>query len=244
VNPPVIGITRCHRVDDYVASVERAGGRTRILEIHESPRDLLGRLDGLLLTGGGDVDPAFYGDERHQATADAEPGRDEFEIDLARRAVDAGLPVFAICRGAQVLNVSRGGTLIQDVPSQVTGADRHAVPRPRDAPAHVITVSPASLLYRVLGPAVDATSHCVVNSRHHQAVSRLGAGLVASATANDGVVEAIERPEGAFCLGVQWHPENFLTTGRFAPLFAAFVAAAAARLAGRLPPPDTVGEEP
>src|SRR5512132_4168670 len=116
-NSPLIGVTRCSRLDDYVASVERAGARARVLEVSESPRALVDRLDGLLLTGGGDVDPALYGEMRHETVDDAEPGRDEFEIDLARRAVAADLPLLAICRGAQVLNVAAGGTLVQDIPS-------------------------------------------------------------------------------------------------------------------------------
>ncbi len=117
---PTIGITRCSRLDDYVTSVERAGGRVRILEVSESPRALIGLLDGLVLTGGGDVDPVLYGEDRHETIEDAEPGRDEFEIDLARRAVAEDLPLLAICRGAQVLNVASGGTLVQDIPSAVT----------------------------------------------------------------------------------------------------------------------------
>ena len=116
---PTIGVTRCSRLDDYVASVEQAGGRARVLEVSESPRKLLDEIDGLLLTGGGDIDPVLYGDERHPTVEDAEPGRDEFEIDLARRAMAADLPLLAICRGAQVLNVAAGGTLVQDIPSAV-----------------------------------------------------------------------------------------------------------------------------
>ena len=115
--PPVIGVTRCSRLDDYVASVEQSGARRAVLEVSESPRALVAELDGVLLTGGGDVDPVFYGEERHPEVYDAEPGRDEFEIDLARRAMDADLPLLAICRGAQVLNVAAGGTLVQDIPS-------------------------------------------------------------------------------------------------------------------------------
>src|SRR5690606_16026229 len=98
---------------DYIASVEAAGGRARVLDVSESPRSLLGEIHGLLLTGGGDVDPVFYRAERHPSVHDAEPGRDEFELDLARRAMDSDLPLLAICRGAQVLNVAAGGSLVQ-----------------------------------------------------------------------------------------------------------------------------------
>jgi putative glutamine amidotransferase len=216
-------------LDDYVASVEQAGGRARVLDVSQSPRALVGELDGLLLTGGGDVDPALYGAERHPAVDAAEPGRDEFEIDLARRALDAKLPLLAICRGAQVLNVAAGGTLMQDIPAATPGDATHAVTVPKDAVAHSVTIADGTALAAALGAAVDAARLCRVNSRHHQAVERLGRDLVVAATAPDGIVEAIESPEAPFCIGVQWHPENFWRTGEFAPLFASFVAAARAR---------------
>lgn len=228
---PIIGITRCSRVDDYVASVEQSGARARILDVSESPRQLVNELHGLLLTGGGDIDPVLYGEERHPTVEDAEPGRDEFELDLARRAMDADLPTLAICRGAQVLNVSAGGTLVQDIASAVTTNLDHSVTKPTDHVAHAISVSAGSALARALGAAVDASHTCRVNSRHHQSVGRIGRSLVASATASDGVVEAIEFPAARFCVGVQWHPENFWRTGEFRPLFDAFVAAAAERAA-------------
>ncbi len=131
---PVIGITRCSHLDDYVSSVEQAGARARILEVTESPRDVIGELHGLLLTGGGDIDPAFYGEARHETVEDAEPGRDEFELDLARRAIDADLPVLAICRGAQVLNVAAGGSLVQDLVTEPPLSDAPAA-RARDPDA-------------------------------------------------------------------------------------------------------------
>jgi putative glutamine amidotransferase len=229
---PVIGITRCSRVDDYVASVERAGARARVLEISDSPRRVLEEVHGLVLTAGGDVDPVFYGQDRHESVEDAEPGRDEFEIDLARRAMSAELPVLAICRGAQVLNVAAGGTLVQDIPSVVGDLLTHSVTQPRDAYAHDISVSSGSQLERALGPSVAAHA-CRVNSRHHQSIARLGAGLVATATAADHVIEGIEKPDTRFCVGVQWHPENFWRTGEFAALFESFVAAARERLGKR-----------
>jgi putative glutamine amidotransferase len=234
---PVIGITRCSKLDDYVTSVEQAGARVRILEVSDSARALVGELDGVLLTGGGDVDPVFYGEERHPDTYDAEPGRDEFEIDLARRAMDADLPLLAICRGAQVMNVAAGGTLVQDIPSAVTAGLAHSVDTPGDAVAHHVRVADGSVLARALGPSVDAAHCCRVNSRHHQSVARLGRSLVESATSPDGVVEAIEDPAARFSVGVQWHPENFCRTGEFSPLFESFVAAARARLAARMAAP-------
>jgi len=226
---PVIGVTRCSKLEDYVASVEQAGARARILEVSESPRTLIETLDGVLLTGGGDVDPVLYGEARHPTIDDAEPGRDEFEIDLARRAMAADMPLLAICRGAQVLNVAAGGTLIQDIPSAVTTDLSHSLKNPKDCIAHGVQITPGSRLHGALGARVDAACTCRVNSRHHQSVGQLGKGLVASAVAPDGVVEAIEAPQATFCLGIQWHPENFWRTGEFTPLFDAFVDAARQR---------------
>lgn len=226
---PTIGVTRCSRLDDYVASVEQAGGRARILEVSESPRKLLNELDGVLLTGGGDVDPVLYGESRHETVEDAEPGRDEFEIDLAMRAVAEDLPLLAICRGAQVLNVAAGGTLVQDIPSQVSSDLAHTIQEPKNAVAHDVRITPGSRLEQALGASVDASHTCRVNSRHHQSVGKVGAGLSTSAIAADGVIEAIERRDSTFCVGVQWHPENFWKTQEFAPLFAAFVEAARGR---------------
>jgi putative glutamine amidotransferase len=230
---PTIGVTRCSRLDDYISSVEQAGGRARVLEVSESPRKVLEQIDGLLLTGGGDVDPVLYGEDRHPTVDDAEPGRDEFEIDLARRAIAAELPVLAICRGAQVLNVAAGGTLVQDIPSAVASDLTHQVKEPKNAVAHEISVTAGSKLEAALGASVAARHTCRVNSRHHQSVGRLGAGLISSAAAPDGVIEAIERSESEFCLGVQWHPENFWRTGEFSPLFDSFVEAARHKLAER-----------
>jgi putative glutamine amidotransferase len=230
---PIIGITRCSKLEDYVASVEASGGRPRVLDVSDSPRQVLGEIHGLVLTGGGDIDPVLYGEDRHPTVEDAEPGRDEFELDLARRAVDADLPVLAICRGAQVLNVAFGGTLVQDIPSSVTSDLRHTISQPKNEVAHEVTVTPGSRLASALGSAVTSAHTCRVNSRHHQSVARVGRGLEAVATAPDGVVEGIEAPEADFCVGVQWHPENFVGGGEFKPLFDAFVERAAARLIDR-----------
>jgi len=227
---PVIGITRCSSLDDYVASIEHSGGRARVLEVTESPKAIIGELQGVLLTGGGDVDPVFYGEDRHPSTQDAEPGRDEFEIDLARRAMEANLPMLAICRGAQVLNVAAGGTLVQDIPTAVATELPHSLTQPKDEVAHDVKVAPGSKLQQALGDAVSAAHTCRVNSRHHQSVGRVGTNLSPSATAPDGVVEAIEAGEADFCIGVQWHPENFWKTGEFRSLFDSFVEAAVARM--------------
>lgn len=233
---PVIGVTRCSRLDDYIASVEQSGGQPRVLEVSDSPRLLIQQIDGLLLTGGGDVDPVLYREERHPTVEDAEPGRDEFEIDLARRAMEANLPLLAICRGSQVLNVAAGGTLVQDIPdyfrlkAEATESTlEHSVQEPKNEIAHDVAVAPGTKLHSALGNAVSSAHTCRVNSRHHQSVGKLGESLTASATAPDGVVEAIEAPDRDFCIGVQWHPENFWRTGEFQGLFDAFIASAMER---------------
>ena len=135
------------------------------------------------------------------------------------------MPVFAICRGVQVLNVAAGGTLVQDIPSAVTTELSHSIDLPKNHIAHPVRVTPGSLLAASLGPAAPLDT-CAVNSRHHQAVGRVAPQFVVSAVSEDGVVEAIERPASTFCVGVQWHPENFWRTGEFAGLFGDFVAAA------------------
>jgi putative glutamine amidotransferase len=127
-----------------------------------------------------------------------------------------------------VLNVSRGGTLVQDIPSQVPDALEHTLAIPPYEPytlAHEVWIDKGSLLNRLTGEALEGGDSCQVNSRHHQAVERLGKGFVASATAPDGIIEAIEDPSRRFCLGVQWHPENFYRTGEFRSLFEGFIAA-------------------
>jgi putative glutamine amidotransferase len=229
---PLIGITRCSKLADYVASVEQTGARVRVLEVSDSPKKVLDEIDGLLLTGGGDVDPVFYGEDRHPSVEDAEPGRDEFEIDLARRAVESNVPMLAICRGAQVLNVAMGGSLVQDIPSAVESDLPHTISQANQV-AHDVSIVRGSKLEAALGSAVSTSHTCRVNSRHHQSVGRLGDDLSASATAPDGVVEAIEAPQKAFCVGVQWHPENFWRTGEFSGLFESFVAIARTRLVSR-----------
>jgi len=227
--PVTIGVTRCSKLADYLASVEQTGARVRVLEVTESPRKLLHEIDGLVLTGGGDIDPVFYREDRHPLTVDAEPGRDEFEIDLARRAMSENVPLLAICRGAQVLNVAAGGTLVQDIPSAIESELSHSVKEPKDLECHDIHVVAGSRLSAMLKDRLDGSCSCRVNSRHHQSVGRPGDGLVVNARAADGVIEGIEKPDATFCVGVQWHPENFWRSGEFKPLFDAFVQAARER---------------
>ena len=194
---PTIGITNCRKLEDYRQSVLHVGGDVRVLETSNDIAGSLAGIDGLLLTGGGDVDPSLYGESPHATHDPAEPGRDQFEIALVRLARERGLPIFAICRGVQVLNVACGGTLVQDIPSQIPGALTHrlAVP-PHQAMeyAHEIWIDKDSLLARLMRERLSDTDACDVNSRHHQALRTIAPGFVSSATAPDGVIEAIEDP--------------------------------------------------
>jgi putative glutamine amidotransferase len=222
----LIAVSHSRRMADYLESVKRAGGEAiEVAADTEPPAAVVARVNGLLLTGGGDVDPEIYGESRHATYEASEPGRDQFEMALARAALEAGLPVLAICRGMQVLNVAMGGTLIQDVPTEVAGALNHSLTEPRAAIAHEVWVSKGSKLWTILLDHLDGES-LQVNSRHHQAVKRIADGFDVSATAPDGVVEAIERTGDAYCVAVQWHPENFWRTGEFRELFESFVQAA------------------
>jgi len=229
---PVIGIANCRKLEDYRQSILHVGGEPRILESSMGVESALAGIDGLMLTGGDDVAPSLYGEHRHPASVDAEPGRDEFEIGLVAAARDRRVPIFAICRGVQVLNVACGGTLVQDIPSQVKGALLHDLPVPPNQSyslAHEVWLDKDSLLSVLMRERLSDADACEVNSRHHQAVKDLARGFRVSATAPDGVIEAIEDPEQRFCLGVQWHPENFFRTGEFRPLFEGFLEAAQTR---------------
>jgi gamma-glutamyl-gamma-aminobutyrate hydrolase PuuD len=195
----VAGVIRSATVGrDYVDAVWRAGGLPVVLPTID-PRGadaLLGPCRGLLLVGGGDIDPALYGEEPHPASYEVDPQRDAFELALAHAAVERGIPVLGICRGAQLLNVMFGGSLRQDLGEE---ASRHW--RGLDA-FHRVVIEPVSrlwTLYEGLQPTV--------NSLHHQAIGRLGGGLRAAAWSDDLVIEAIEH-ETVWVLGVQWHPES------------------------------------
>ena len=225
---PLIGISHCRKLEDYRQSVLHVGGDVRVLETTPDIDASIKGLDGLLLTGGGDVDPLLYGDTPHSSFSPAEAGRDRFEIELVKLARAQQVPVLAICRGIQVLNVACGGTLVQDIASQVPGALSHRLDVPPHQPmefAHEVWIDKDSQLSRIMRERLNDDA-CDVNSRHHQAVRQVAPGFIVSATAPDGVVEAIEDPAARFCIGIQWHPENFFRTGEFRSLFEAFLSAA------------------
>lgn len=225
----VVGITTCRKLEDYRQAVLHVGGEVRILDQSMLVADALQGIDGLMLTGGGDIEPSHYGEPPSATLTDVEPDRDRFELALVAEARKRDLPVLAICRGIQVLNVAAGGSLIQDIPGEQTGPQEHNLKVPPNQPfsrAHEIWVEKDSLLANLMKERLNDADTVDVNSRHHQAVKRVAAGFKVSATAPDGIVEAIEDPSATFCLGVQWHPENFWRTGEFRPLFEGFLTAA------------------
>jgi putative glutamine amidotransferase len=221
---PTIGLTSCSRLADYEHQLERVGVEWRLLTPDQDPVTALDGLDGLVLSGGGDIDPSLYGETPHETFSADTPGRDQFEIALVGDAFKRRLPLLAICRGIQVLNVAAGGTLVQDIPSSVPGALDHQVRTTPSTIAHEVWVTAGTRLAQLMADRLEGDV-LLVNSRHHQAVKKVAPGFVVSATAPDGVIEGIERPDLPYCVGVQWHPENFYRTGEFRALFEGLVRA-------------------
>ncbi|MPY98727.1 MAG: gamma-glutamyl-gamma-aminobutyrate hydrolase family protein [Actinophytocola sp.] len=219
---------------NYVDAVSRAGGVPVLLPPvnygTDGSAEVIAALDGLVISGGADIDPAAYDQQPHPATTDTQPGRDQWEIRLLEHALAGDLPVLGVCRGAQVLNVALGGSLHQHLPD-VVGHEAH-----RPAPAVFgpirVRLTDGGLAARILG------GDCKVPCYHHQALDRIAPALRASGWAEDGTVEAVELPTHRFVLGVQWHPEQDSGDPR---LFEALVAAAL-RTASRSEASDTVKE--
>ena len=208
---------------DYVDAIERAGGRPLVVPpSDEGVGETLDALDGIVFSGGADLDPASYGAEAHPTTDAPQHRRDEGELALLRAALERDLPTLAICRGSQLLNVVRGGDLVQHLPD-VVGDEKHKV-TPGTFSEHGVRIDPGSRLGKLVG------EHAPVKSHHHQGLGRVGEGLVASAWAEDGTLEAVEDPSRRFALGVLWHPE----AGEDAALFEALVEEALAYRAERL----------
>jgi putative glutamine amidotransferase len=212
--------------ESYVTSVAAAGAIPVMLPPVPFVDEVIGRLDGLVLSGGGDIDPARYGAARDPHCGPSSADRDAAELALAAACLSAGLPLLGICRGLQVLNVALGGTLHQHLPD-LTGHDGHA-PVPAGYGQHEVSVAPGSRLAAILH-RTDLTDHLpvVVPTHHHQAIDVLGRGLTATARATDGTIEAAELDPARhpFAVAVQWHPE----AGDDLSLFRALAAAAAAR---------------
>jgi len=221
--PPVIGITctflppqtketppRFGQNQSYIRPADKAGAAPLLIPLltdKDQLRQLFDLLDGLLLPGGEDVDPARYGQPPHENLRQVSPLRDATELTLARWAMEEGRPLLAICRGIQVLNVALGGSLYQDIQSQLPQAQNHDwfPGYPRNHLSHPVQVAPDSRLAGILG-----TTTLSVNSLHHQAVQDIAPGLEAVAWSPDGVCEALEAPGHPFALGLQWHPEELV----------------------------------
>jgi putative glutamine amidotransferase len=214
----------------YIRAVQQAGGVPVLLppQLDADSLDVLwSRLDGIVLTGGGDIDPRRFGETPHASVYDVSAARDDLELTLSRRSVEDDVPLLAICRGVQVLNVALGGTLYQDIPSDIPGSLLHSQKAPRMEPTHPVKVMGEGTR---LG-AIAGAPELAVNSMHHQAIRTLGEGLRDVAWAPDGVIEAVELPgDDRFVLGVQWHPEELVGHDDAARrLFAAAVDAARRR---------------
>lgn len=213
----------------YCRSVALAGGAPALIPLELGERawhSIYRRLDGLLFPGGVDVHPSHYGEKAHPKLGRVDDELDEAELVLARWALEDGLPILAICRGIQLINVAAGGSLYQDLPAQFPAALRHTCPAPetpRDHRAHPVRIEPETRLVAALG-----TQELEVNSRHHQAIKDLAPGFAITARAPDGVIEGIEQEAAPFVVGVQWHPENLTADDtRMLALFQEFVGACA-----------------
>ena len=230
---PVIGITLPSRPSDpeerrrerrHTAAYRNALIFHGVGLVEIRPGDAVSALDsvsGVMLTGGGDLDPRHYGQQPHPKAGAPDRERDELDLAVARAALGRDLPILGICRGAQVLGVALGGQLLQDIGSQLAGAQEHSASGKGGAPRHWVELAPASRLARIAG-----TGRIRVNSFHHQANHHLGPGVIRSAWSEDGVTEAIELEGDRFVVGVQWHPERmWRRSPRQRRLFAAFVEA-------------------
>lgn len=209
---PLIGITSSYDRESgriflsryYVQAVEAAGGLPLVLPCVLSEHvveNILGTIDGLLLSGGVDVDPLLFGEEPQPAMGDICPQRDRFELALTRLALAKDMPILAICRGHQVLNIAAGGNIIQDIGSAIQNPLKHDQLAPRWHGTHTINMLPGSRLAAVWGEKI------VVNTFHHQAIDRVAEGFATTAWSTDGIIEGIESNQHRFAVGVQSHPE-------------------------------------
>ena len=190
----------------YVTALESAGLIPLIvppLSRASAAAVILDSVSGLVLTGGEDIDPARYGEKRHEKIRSINAARDATEIALIEEAKARGKPILAICRGIQILNVALGGTLVQDIPSQLDTKIAHDEDSPRNSRSHDISIEPGSLIAKAVG-----TEHCTVNSFHHQSVKRVADGMRVTARSPDGVIEGLESADDWWVIAVQWHPEE------------------------------------
>ncbi len=225
INTNSAGSTLCQLGQAYVKAILHAGGMPLIIPTTEDTENLssqIDQLDGLLLTGGGDIDPRRFRGKAHARIYGISPQRDQLEFALLGKALAADLPILAICRGIQVLNVFFDGVLFTDIQDQMPNALRHDwFPNiPRNYLAHTVKLAPESLINTIFNSDIID-----VNSLHHQGIAAVGKGLKATAHAPDGLVEALEIPEAQFALGVQWHPECLPEDPGMQRLFKSFITA-------------------
>jgi putative glutamine amidotransferase len=211
--------------DGYTQAIHFCGGASVLIPVaqsRDSLRTILDRIDGLLLSGGPDINPRFYNEEPLAGLGEIDEALDRMELDVTKMAFQKNLPIFAICRGIQVLNVALGGTLYQDIGSQVRESINHTQKADKSINTHSIEIQKKTLPYNLF-----RKRKIWVNGKHHQAIKDLARGLIISAQASDGIIEAVEYPGKRFVLGVQWHPEGTWEVDLHSKkLFRAFVRAA------------------
>ncbi|MBU0512123.1 MAG: gamma-glutamyl-gamma-aminobutyrate hydrolase family protein [Chloroflexi bacterium] len=225
-HPSSYGFSLNALAEAYIQAVSQAGGIPVLIPLglpEEQLNDMLPRLDGILFSGGGDIEPQRFGADNHPEVKGVDTDRDRVEIQLARDVVRDGIPFLGICRGIQLINVALGGTLYTHLSDQYPGAIQHSFldEQPRDYLAHEVKVQAGTQLFEILG---DPTIK--VNSLHHQGIRQLAAGLKMTAQAPDGLIEGVEIPEHPFGIAVQWHPEWLTAHAPMRDLFRAFVEAA------------------
>ncbi len=222
---PLIGITPNYHAhtkqyqlhEDYANAVLQAGGIPVLLF---PDTGFPHYIDGIICSGGGDIDPLLFGEEPIQQSGEISPLRDQYELELCKQALQTDLPILGICRGMQILNIAAGGSIYQDIWTQTGSVLKHQQQAPRTYGTHSISLEKQSILYQLW-----QEPHMVVNSMHHQAVSRLGKDFFVAAQSTDGLTEAIQQKEKAFVLGVQWHPEAMPTLAQQA-IFGRLIEAA------------------
>lgn len=224
---PVIGVTSSYDWEkknyvspaSYIESITTCGGVPILLPptTKMDTKEIMAIVDGVMLTGGVDVDPSHYGEPPIPTLGRVDPLRDSYELVVTKKAIECQKPLLAICRGIQILNVALGGTLYQDVYSQLEEPLKHSQMAPRYYPTHKVRILQDSELYKIF-----EKSEIRVNSFHHQAIKDLSQGLVANAWSEEGLIEGVENREENFVLGVQWHPERMIR-GEMVKIFRAFV---------------------
>jgi putative glutamine amidotransferase len=210
----------------YYRAVQKAGGMPLVLppiRLRSTLRKTLQHLDGILISGGNfDIHPSYYGEKPISALGAIKRDRTEFELELIDLALNQDLPLLGICGGAQAINVTLGGSLYQDIATELPNTDKHEQGAKRDKGGHAIEIYPGTRLRQIVQKQT-----LEVNTNHHQAVRKVGKGLLVSATAKDGLIEAIESPHHKFVLGVQWHPEALMDKDPYQRrIFSSFISAA------------------